>query len=63
MALRLSELHAGRPLPPGRFLVFISVRGCVNLRDIVRQEGLGQLKNPMTSSVYNHINNKNLKYI
>jgi hypothetical protein len=37
-------------LPTGRFLVLISVRGCVDPRAIVRLEGLGQLKNPMTSS-------------
>jgi hypothetical protein len=27
MAVRLSALPSGRPLPPGRFLVFIPVRG------------------------------------
>jgi hypothetical protein len=27
MAVRLSALHAGRSLPPGRYLVLISVRG------------------------------------
>jgi hypothetical protein len=45
-----SALRAGRPLPPGRFLVLISVRGLIDPRAIVRLEGLGQLKNPMTSS-------------
>jgi hypothetical protein len=49
-ALRLSALSAGRPLPPGRFLVLISVSGGVDPRAIVRLEGLGQLKNPMNSS-------------
>jgi hypothetical protein len=50
MAVRLSALDAGRPLPPGRFLVLISVRSWVDRRVIVRLKGLGQLKNPMTSS-------------
>jgi hypothetical protein len=36
--------------PPGRFLVLISVRGRVDPGAIVRREGLGRLKNPMTSS-------------
>jgi hypothetical protein len=41
-----------RPLlPPGRFLVLIFVTGWVDSRAIVRLEGLGQLKNPMISSV------------
>jgi hypothetical protein len=44
MAVRLSALSAGRPLPIRKFLVLISVRGRVELRVIVRLEGLGQLK-------------------
>jgi hypothetical protein len=43
MAVR-SALSAGRPLPPGRFLVLISVKDLVNPRVIVRLVGLGQLK-------------------
>jgi hypothetical protein len=50
MAAIMSALYAGLPLPPGTFLVLISVRGSVELGAIVRMEGLGQLKNPMTSS-------------
>jgi hypothetical protein len=44
MAVRLSALHAARPLPPGRFLVLISLRGSVDAKAIVRLVGLGQLK-------------------
>jgi hypothetical protein len=44
MEVRLSALPAGRPLLAGRFVVLNSVTV------IVRLEGLGQLKNPMTSS-------------
>jgi hypothetical protein len=53
MAVRLSAICAGRtltPLPPGRFLLLISVRGWVDPRAIVRLKVLGQLKNLMTSS-------------
>jgi hypothetical protein len=50
MAVRLSALRAGRTLPPERFLILISVRNCVDPRDIMRLERLGQLKNLMTSS-------------
>jgi hypothetical protein len=50
MEVRLSALNAGRPLPPGRFLVLISVRGLVDPRAIVQLEGLYKFKNPMTSS-------------
>jgi hypothetical protein len=49
MAVRFSALGAGHPLPRGRFLVLIYVRGCVDPRAIVRLEGLYKLKNPMTS--------------
>jgi hypothetical protein len=49
MALKLSTIRACRLLSPGRRLVLISVRGWVDPRAIVRLEGLGQLKYPMTS--------------
>jgi hypothetical protein len=48
MAVRLSALRAGRPLPPRRFLVLISVR--VDPRAIVRLEVLRQFKNTITTS-------------
>jgi hypothetical protein len=50
MAVRLSALQASCTLPPGRFPVLISIRGWVDLRALVRREGLCQLKNPLTSS-------------
>jgi hypothetical protein len=46
----MSDLHADSSLPPGRFLVLISARGCGDPRAIVLLKGLGQLKNPMISS-------------
>jgi hypothetical protein len=46
---RQSALRASCPSSPGRFLVLISVRGWVDPRAIVRLEGLGHLKNPVTS--------------
>jgi hypothetical protein len=48
--MRLSAPPAGRPLPPGKFLVLIPVTGRDDTRAIVWLEGLGQLNNPMTSS-------------
>jgi hypothetical protein len=50
MAVR-SALRVGRPLSPGRDLILISVRGCVDPRVIVRLEGLGQLKITVTSGI------------
>jgi hypothetical protein len=49
MAVRLSALRADSPLTPGRLLVLISVRCLVDPRTIVWLEGLGQLKNAITS--------------
>jgi hypothetical protein len=42
---RLSAPLAGRFLPPGRFLVLVSLRGWFDTRTIVRLEGLSKLKN------------------
>jgi hypothetical protein len=44
MAVRLSPYAPADLYTPGRFLVHISVRGCVNTRAIVRLEGLDQFK-------------------
>jgi hypothetical protein len=44
MAARLSALRAGSFIPPGRFLVLISVRSWADPKPIVRLEGLGKLK-------------------
>jgi hypothetical protein len=49
MAVRLSALRAGHLLPPGKFMVRISVRGWVDSRDIEQLEGLDELNNPVTS--------------
>jgi hypothetical protein len=50
MVVRLSAPRDDCPLPLGRFLVLISVRGWVDPRATARLEGLGPMKNPMTSS-------------
>jgi hypothetical protein len=42
MAIRLSALCVGRPLPPGRFLILISVR--IDPRAKVLLDELGKLK-------------------
>jgi hypothetical protein len=44
MAVTLA-LRAGCSLPPGRFVVLISVRGWVDPRAVVRLERLGQKRN------------------
>jgi hypothetical protein len=49
MAVRTASC-TGRPLPPGKFIVLFSVRGCIDPRAIVQLEGLGQIKNSVTSS-------------
>jgi hypothetical protein len=49
MAVRLLASRSSCPLPPGRFLVPISVTSWVNPRAIVRLEGLGKVKNSVTS--------------
>jgi hypothetical protein len=54
MAVRLSALCADHPLPPRRFLVLIFVRSWVDLRVILWLEGLGQLRNPVTSKIKPH---------
>jgi hypothetical protein len=54
MAVRLPALRAGSPLPPGIFLVLISVRGWVDSRATLRLEELGRLKNQITSSGMEH---------
>jgi hypothetical protein len=50
MAIKLTVMCAGRPLPPGKFFVLIFVSGSVDPKAIVQLEGLGKLKNPVPSS-------------
>jgi hypothetical protein len=50
MAVKLSALRAGRPLPSERFLVLISVRGWFDSKAIVLLKELRELKTPITSS-------------
>jgi hypothetical protein len=51
MTVRISALGAGRPLPPGRILVLIYVRGLVDPRAIVLLKGLGKLKKSTSSEL------------
>ena len=52
--VRLSTERTGSLYPQQLFLLLISVIGWVNLRSIVRPEGLFQLKIPMTPSGIEH---------
>jgi hypothetical protein len=51
MAVRLSALCTSFPLPPEKFLVFVSVRGCAEPQgSSAAGRNLGQLKIPLISS-------------
>jgi hypothetical protein len=48
MAVMFSAFRSGRPLPPGRFMVLISVRDWLDPKAIVRVEELRKLKKKST---------------
>jgi hypothetical protein len=50
MAVRLSSLRAGCPLPPERFLVLVSIRDSAGPRAAMWLELLGRLKNAIILS-------------
>jgi hypothetical protein len=51
MTARLSALRAGRPLPPRRFLILISVKGRVNARPLCDWNGWqGEMQSPQRLS-------------
>jgi hypothetical protein len=58
MAVRLSALLAGRPLPPGRLLVLISVTDWVEPRAITRLEELGKLEKKSGDLIGNRTRNR-----
>jgi hypothetical protein len=51
MAVRLSDLCTGRPLPPGKFLILISVRDSVHPKAIARLERSSDLIKNETSDI------------
>jgi hypothetical protein len=50
MAVRFSASQVGRTLLPRKIQILMLVRRKVDPRTILRLEGLGKLKNPITSS-------------
>jgi hypothetical protein len=51
MAVMMSALHTGNPLPPGKFFFLISVRVYIDPRDILWLEGLDQIGNRLTPRI------------